>query len=83
MEFIDFDRIDPKDTGHHVLPEMATLIQTKDNFAKICDYESKLKKLCSRIVLDLDNCTNEDKKDAYAYLDLKTAATPDGVDIKG
>ena len=32
---------------------------------------------------DLDNCTNQDKKDVYTYLDLKVAATPEGVDIKG
>jgi site-specific DNA recombinase len=43
------------------------------------DYETRLKELCARIVLDLDNCTNQDKKDAYTYLDLKVK----GVDIKG
>jgi len=32
---------------------------------------------------DLDNCTNQDKKDVYTYLDLKITATPEGVDIKG
>ena len=31
----------------------------------------------------MDNCTNEDKKDAYTYLNLKISATPEGVDIKG
>ncbi len=32
---------------------------------------------------DLDNCTCQDKKDAYAYLDLRVTATPEAVDIKG
>jgi site-specific DNA recombinase len=45
--------------------------------------ESNLKELCSRIIPNLDNCTNQDKKDAYIYLDLKVTATPEGVDIKG
>ena len=36
-----------------------------------------------RIVPDLDNCTNSDKKDAYTYLDLEIKATPEGADIKG
>ncbi len=45
--------------------------------------KTKLKELCARIALDLDNCTNQDKKDAYTYLDLKITATPEGVDIKG
>jgi len=57
--------------------------QTKENISKIEDSEAKLKELCSRIVPDLDNCTNKDKKDAYTYLDLKVIATPEGVDIKG
>ena len=47
------------------------------------DIESHLKELCARIVPDLDNCTNQDKKDAYTYLDLKVKATPEGADIKG
>ena len=59
------------------------MIQTKENIAKMGDYEVKLKELCDRIVPDLDNCTNQDKKDAYTYLDLKVTATPEGVDIKG
>jgi len=63
--------------------QLASLVQTKENIAKMTDYEGKLKELCSRIVPDLDNCTNEDKKDAYTYLDLKISATPEGVDIKG
>ena len=45
--------------------------------------EANLKELCARIVPDLDNCTNNDKKDAYAYLDLKVKATTEGADIKG
>lgn len=32
---------------------------------------------------DLGNCTNQDKKDAYTYLDLKVTATSEGIDIKG
>ena len=47
------------------------------------DIESHLKELCARIVPNLDNCTNQDKKDAYTYLDLKVKATPEGADIKG
>ena len=63
--------------------QLASLVQTKENIVKMSDYEGKLKELCARIVPDLDNCTNEDKKDAYTYLDLRISATPDGVDIKG
>ena len=55
----------------------------KENIAKMGDYEAKLKELCARIAPDLDNCTNQDKKDAYTYLDLKVTATPEGVDVKG
>ncbi len=62
---------------------LATLIQTKDNIEKLVDMEANLKELCARIVPDLDNCTNQDKKDAYTYLDLKVKATPKGADIKG
>ena len=40
------------------------------------------KELCTRIIPDLDNCTNQDKKDAYTYTDLKLRVTPEGVDIK-
>jgi len=47
------------------------------------DMEANLKDLCIRIIPDLDNCTNQDKKDAYTYLDLKIMATPEGADIKG
>jgi len=59
------------------------LIQTKENIAKMGHYKANLKELCARIVPDLDNCTNQDKKDAYTYLDLKVKATPEGADIKG
>ncbi len=62
---------------------LAALLQTKENIIKTGDYEAKLKELCTRIVPDLDNCTNQDKKDAYTYLDLKIKATPEGIDIKG
>ena len=60
-----------------------SLGQTRDNIAKMMDMESNLKELCARIVPDLDNCTNQDKKDAYTYLDLEIRATPEGVDFKG
>ena len=60
-----------------------SLIQTKENKDKMVDMEANLKELCARIVPDLDNCTNQDKKDAYTYLDLKVKATPEGADIKG
>jgi site-specific DNA recombinase len=63
--------------------KLAALIQTKENIIRMSDYEAKLKELCARIAPDLDNCTNQDKKDAYTYLDLKVTATPEGVDIKG
>jgi site-specific DNA recombinase len=62
---------------------LASLLQTKENIARMSDYEARLKELCARIAPDLDNCTNQDKKDAYTYLDLKIIATPEGVDIKG
>jgi len=62
---------------------LASLIQTKENIAKMGDYEDKLKELCARIVPDLDSCTNQDKKDAYTYLDLSITATPEGAGIKG
>ena len=60
-----------------------SLIQTKENITKLVDMEVNLKELCARIVPDLDNCTNSDKKEAYTYLDLKVKATPEGADIKG
>ena len=47
------------------------------------EYEGKLKELCARIVPELDDCTNQDKKDAYTHLDLRVTATPEGADIKG
>lgn len=62
---------------------LASLTQTKENVDKMVDMEANLKELCARIVSDLDNCTNQDKKDAYTYLDLKIKATPEGADIKG
>jgi len=60
-----------------------SLVQTKENVDKMIDMEGNLKELCTRIIPDLENCTNQDKKDAYTYLDLKIAATPEGADIKG
>ena len=62
---------------------LASLNQTKDNIDKMVNMEANLKELGARIIPDLDNCTNQDKKDAYTYLDLKIKATPEGADIKG
>jgi site-specific DNA recombinase len=62
---------------------LAQLMATKDNLAKANDLEAHLRELCSRIVPDLDNCTVQDKKDAFRYLDLRVTATQEGVDIKG
>jgi len=62
---------------------LESLIQTKENVAKTIDYEAKLKELCARIAPDIEKCNNQDKKDAYTYLDLKVKATPEGADIKG
>lgn len=61
---------------------LASLIQTKNNIDKMVNMEANLKDLCARMVPDLDNCTNNDKKDAYTYLDLKVKVTPEGADIK-
>jgi hypothetical protein len=47
------------------------------------DHEEKVKEFRSRNILDLDNCTKQDKRDAYTHLDLKVIATQKGVDIKG
>ena len=63
--------------------KLAGLLQTKENLSKLDDYEDNLKKLCARIAPDIENCTNQDKKDAYTYLDLAIKATPEGVDVKG
>ncbi len=62
---------------------LISLTQTKETIEKMVDMEDHLKELCARIVSDLDNCTYQDKKDAYTYLDLKVKATPEGADIKG
>ena len=45
--------------------------------------EINLKEICLRIISDLGNCTNQDKRDAYTYLDLKIKSTPEGTVIKG
>ena len=63
--------------------KLASLLLTIENLAKMSEYENKLKELCARIAPDIENCTNQDKKDAYTYLDLAIKATPEGVDIKG
>ncbi|MFC1871957.1 recombinase family protein, partial [Chloroflexota bacterium] len=60
-----------------------SLTQTKENLNSMTDVETNLKELCTKIIPDLDKCVNQDKKDAYTYLDLKVSATPEGVDIKG
>jgi site-specific DNA recombinase len=62
---------------------LALLIETKENIIRMSDYEDKLKELCARIVPDLDNCNNQNKIEAYTYLDLKVKATPESIDIKG
>ncbi len=62
---------------------LAQLQATKDSLARANDLEEHLRELCSRIVRDLDNCTYQDKKDAFRYLDLRVTATQEGVDIKG
>lgn len=62
---------------------LASLVETRENIAKVGSYEDKLKELCAGIVPELENCTNQDKKDAYKYLDLRIRATPEGADIKG
>ena len=61
---------------------LLVIIEGRD-IDKMVDVEANLKELCARIVPDLDNCTNQDKKDTYTYLDLKVKATPEGADIKG
>ncbi|MFC1946077.1 recombinase family protein [Chloroflexota bacterium] len=63
--------------------KLDSLTQTRANIDKAQDMEINLKELCARIISDLDNCTNQDKKDAYTYMDLKVKATPEGADIKG
>jgi site-specific DNA recombinase len=50
---------------------------------KMIDVESKITELCARIIPDLDNCTNQDKRYACTYLDLEIKATFEGVDGKG
>ena len=62
---------------------LASLVETREKVAKVGDYKDKVKELCARIVPELDNCTSQDKKDAYRYLDLRIAATPRCADIRG
>ena len=62
---------------------LVSLLQTEDNLLKLDGYENNLKALCARIAPDIEDCTNQDKKDAYTYLDLAIKATPEGVDVKG
>ena len=62
---------------------LASLVETREKIAKVGDYKGKVQDLCARIVPDLENCTNQDKKDAYRYLDLKITARPEGAYIKG
>jgi len=63
--------------------KLASLIHTKQNLAKMIDMQASLKELCARVVPDLDNCSNQDKRDAYTYLGLQVKATREGADIKG
>jgi len=63
--------------------KLNSLTKTKENLDKMADFETNLKELCAEIVPDLDNCNNDDKKDAYKYLDLKITATPEGAGIDG
>jgi hypothetical protein len=51
--------------------------------ANLANYENNLNELCALIAPDIENYTNQDKKDVCAYLDLKTKVTPEGADIKG
>jgi site-specific DNA recombinase len=62
---------------------LASLVDTRENIARVEDYRGKLKELCARVVPELEKCTGQDKKDAYRYLDLRIKATPEGADIKG
>ena len=62
---------------------MVSLVQTRENIDKMVNMDASLKELCSRIIPDLDNCTTQDKKDAFNYLDIKVKATPESADIKG
>ena len=63
--------------------KLFSLTQTKKNIDEMVDMEANLKELCARIIPDIDNCTNQDERDAYTYLDLKVKATPESADIKG
>ena len=62
---------------------LLSLEQLKRRQSELEKAEANLKELYARIVPDLDNCNNGDRKDAYMYLDLKVKATTKGVDIKG
>jgi len=62
---------------------LVSLIETRENIAKVGEYKGKMKELCARIVPELDNSTSQDKRDAYKYLDLRVRATPEGADMKG
>ncbi len=42
------------------------LLKTKESLARVSDMEIHLRELCSRIVTDLDNCSAQDKKDAFS-----------------
>ncbi|MBN2404936.1 MAG: zinc ribbon domain-containing protein, partial [Coriobacteriia bacterium] len=65
------------------MARLEQLLKTKESLAKASDLEAHLRELCSRIVPDLDNCSTQDKKDAFRYLDLRVTVTQEGVDIKG
>lgn len=62
---------------------LVSLLQAKENLVKLDDYEDNLKNICARIAPDVENCTNQDKKDVHTYLDLAIKASPEGADVKG
>ena len=67
---IDQDRLD-------------NLKKAKANVSRMDDFEDKLRELCNKIIPEIDLCTNDDKKEAYTYLDLKVKATSEGAEING
>ncbi|APV43866.1 hypothetical protein Dform_00511 [Dehalogenimonas formicexedens] len=62
---------------------LSSLNEMKEHVSKTVDLENFLKELCSKVIADLDNCSTQDKKDAFTYLDLKVKASSHSVDIKG
>jgi site-specific DNA recombinase len=62
---------------------LGCLLESKENVARMADSKARLKELCGKIVPEIEHCTNQDRKDAYRYLDLRVTATSEGADIKG